>query len=127
MISFNQKGNFNKTERFLDNGLRFSASIRTILDRYGQLGTASLAAATPVDTGLTASQWSYEINKTSTGFSISWLNSNVKDGVPVVILLQYGHGTRNGAYVQGRDFINPSIRPIFYMIADSIWKEVTNL
>lgn len=127
MISFRQKGDFHKTERFFNTGLTLNAKVRSILDNYGQQGVNALASATPVDTGLTANQWAYEINKTNTGFSIGWSNTNVVDGVPIVILLQYGHGTKNGAYVRGRDFINPAIRPLFYLIADNIWKEVTSL
>ena len=95
------------------------------LDKYGKEGVQALAAATPVDTGLTAASWYYEIEQTDKTTSIVWKNSNVVDGTPIAIILQYGHATRNGGYVQGTEYINDALRPIFERIADSVWKEVT--
>ncbi len=89
------------------------------------MGVDALSAATPVDTGLTASSWGYEIHSSGATSSIVWTNSNVNDGIPIAILIQYGHGTRSGAYVQGRDFINPAMRSVFDNIANAVWKEVT--
>ena len=97
------------------------------LDKYGKEGVAALASATPVDTGLTASSWSYEIKQKNGSISISFKNSNIQNGVPIAIILQYGHGTRNGGWVQGRDYINPAIQPIFDRIANDAWREVTKL
>lgn len=96
-------------------------------DRYGREGVAALSSATPVDTGKTASSWYYQIENKKGSVTISFHNSNIQNGVPIAIILQYGHGTRNGGWVQGRDYINPAIQPIFDRIADSAWKEVTKL
>lgn len=122
MIFFKQSGNFNNTEEFIKRVQNLD--VESILRRYGQMGVDALSAATPVDSSLTANSWSYDIISNKKGVSISWTNSNVVDGVPVVILLQYGHGTGNGGYVRGKDFINPAIRPVFRTIADAIWREV---
>lgn len=122
MIVVKHKGNFNKTERFLQRARK--TDILSILDRYGQMGVEALRNATPFDTGMTAASWGYEIEYARRGYSITWTNSNVQDGVPIAILLQYGHGTRNGGYVQGRDYINPALAPIFDAIAEEAWKEV---
>lgn len=96
------------------------------LQDYGQQGVHALSANTPVDTGLTADSWRYEVENKKGQHSIYWINDNTVNGVPVVILLQYGHGTRGGGWVQGEDFINPVIRPLFDQIADDVWKEVTS-
>jgi len=125
MIVFKHRGNFNKIEKFLTNATK--ANYLSILQKYGQEGVASLALATPIDSGLTASSWGYEITNSGRSYTLSWTNSNVVDGVPIAIILQYGHGTGNGGYVQGRDYINPAIRPILDKIADEAWKEVTRL
>lgn len=126
MVVIKQTGNFNNTDRFLSQSVK--TNYRNILDRYGREGVEALASATPIDSGLTADSWGYEISISPRGsYQISWTNSNVVDGTPVVILLQYGHGTKNGGYVQGQDFINPAIRPIFDKIATDVWKEVTRL
>lgn len=123
MISFKQQGDFSKLTRFLE---RAKEAINLgDLDRYGREGVSALSAATPVDTGLTAKSWSYKIENKNGTSKISFLNSNIQNGVPIAIILQYGHGTRNGGWVQGRDYINPAIQPIFDKIADSAWKEVT--
>lgn len=125
MITFRQKGDFSKMTRFLE---KAKEAVRLgELDKYGREGVAALASATPVDSGLTAQSWSYRIEHENGSFTISFYNSNVNDGVPIAIILQYGHGTRNGGWVQGRDYINPAIQPIFDRIADSAWREVTKL
>ena len=125
MISFRQKGDFSKFTRYLE---RVKKVVNlSILDKYGQQGVAALASATPVDSGLTASSWYYEIEHKNGSITISFHNSNIQNGVPIAIILQYGHGTRNGGWVQGRDYINPAIRPIFDQIVESAWKEVTAL
>lgn len=127
MISFKVTGDFNKSERFLRNIPNLSARIHIILERYGARGVDALSSATPIDTGLTATDWSYTIDKTPGGYTLSWLNKNMAGEIPVVILIQYGHGTKNGAYVEGRDFINPAIRPLVDSITSEIWKEVSAL
>lgn len=123
MISFKQKGDFSKTINFL-NSVQKNDAIK-ILERYGREGVNALAAATPVDTGKTASSWYYTISQSNKGYSISFNNSNIQNGIPIAIILQYGHGTRNGGWVEGRDYINPAIQPIFDRLANSVWKEVT--
>lgn len=102
------------------------AEVQQILDKYGREGVAILSSATPVDTGLTASSWSYEIRQNGKTTSLIFKNSNkTKTGIPIAILLQYGHGNGRGGYIQGRDYINPSIQPIFDKLADEAWREVT--
>jgi hypothetical protein len=122
MISVKTSGSFNNTESFLKRSKNFSLSS---LDQYGREGVAALAAATPVDTGKTAASWDYKIKKTDGSVTITFVNNNIVDGNCIAILLQYGHGTRNGGYVVGRDYINPAIRPVFDKIAKSAWSEVT--
>ena len=123
MIRFRHVGDFEKTTKFLKKAS--TSNITEILHRYGQEGVVALATATPVDSGKTASSWSYEIVPTDGGVSIRWNNTNVNNGVNIAVILQYGHGTGTGGYVQGRDYINPALRPIFDKIADGAWKEVT--
>lgn len=125
MIKVTSKTNFSKTTRYLAK-LKRGASIRD-LDRYGREGVAALAAATPKDTGLTASSWSYKVTRANGRVTLSFHNSNIQNGVPIAIILQYGHGTRNGGWVEGRDYINPAIQPIFDRMASDAWKEVTKL
>ena len=123
-FTFKHRGDFAKIERFLKN-YEVKKLVR-ILESYGQIGVQALSSATPVDTGVTASSWSYQVRVSRSSFSISFTNSQTTStGVPIVILLQYGHGTGIGGYVHGRDFINPVIQPIFDKMADDIWKEVT--
>ena len=124
MVSFKHRGNFNHLEKFL-NKMK-NRNYLNILDKYGQLGVEALAANTPVDTGKTAESWTYEIERTSSKTTISWLNTNVNNGVNVAVILQYGHGTGTGGYVQGRDYINPAMRPVFDKIAEEAWKEVVD-
>lgn len=122
MISIKQKGDFKNTEKLLSRATRIN--IRSILDRYGEMGVNALAAATPVDTGKTASSWGYRLEIGNESSTIVWTNSNVNKGVNIAIILQYGHGTRNGGYVQGRDYINPAMKPIFDDLAAEAWREV---
>lgn len=125
MISFRQKGDFHKVTRYLE---RLKEILRLgILDKYGKAGVEALASATPVDSGLTAASWHYEIEHTNRSAKISFYNSNVNDGVPIAIILQYGHGTGTGGWVQGRDYINPAIQPVFDKLVDDVWGEVTSL
>lgn len=125
MFEIKTSGSFDKTESFLNNILKKDPFSR--LDRYGQEGVDALTKATPIgDSGHTASSWTYEIVKENGTYSIIWSNTNVVDGTPVVVLLQYGHATRNGGFVEGIDFINPALRPIFERMADEAWKEVTS-
>jgi hypothetical protein len=98
-----------------------------VLDRYGREGVVALSSVTPVDTGLTASSWYYKIEQTDTSVSLIFCNSNVQNGVPIAIILQYGHGTRNGGWVEGRDYINPTVQPIFDKLASDAWREVTKV
>lgn len=123
MIRFRQKGDFRKLTRFLEKakeGVHLGN-----LDKFGREGVAALSSATPVESGLTATSWYYEITNRNGVAKITFYNSNVQNGVPIAILLQYGHATGTGGWVEGRDYINPSIRPIFDKIADTAWKEVT--
>jgi len=123
MITFTEKGSFNNTEKYLSH-LK-SADLYATLGKYGTLGVNALSNATPVETGETAQSWYYEIVQRTGYYSIRWHNRHVEDGRPIAILLQYGHGTRTGGYVQGRDYIMPAIRPIFDQMAAEAWKEVT--
>ena len=125
MISFRQKGDFSKLTKYLEKVKEgFDVGL---LDKYGQAGVRALASATPVDTGLTANSWYYKIEKSKGSVSIAFYNSNIQNGVPIAVILQYGHGTKNGGWVQGRDYINPAIRPIFDAIVEDAWKEVTKI
>ena len=123
MISFRQKGDFSKLTRFLERAKNLVHL--SDLDRYGREGVAALSSATPIDTGKTAASWYYDIKINKESASITFNNSNIQNGVPIAIILQYGHGTRNGGWVEGRDYINPVIQPIFDKIAEEAWKEVT--
>ena len=125
MISFSHKGDFSKLTRFLERAK--NAARIGILDRYGREGVAALASATPVDTGRTANSWSYTVENGRGSATISFHNSNIQNGVPIAIILQYGHGTGTGGWVQGRDYINPAIQPVFDRLANEAWREVTNL
>ena len=123
MITITQKGDFKNTEGFLRRNNR--AYYTRLLHKYGELGVDALRKATPVDTGKTRDSWSYEIMNTALGAKISWVNSNVVNGVPIAIILHYGHATRNGGYVKGYNYINTAIQPIFDKMSEEIWKEVT--
>lgn len=124
MITIESNGSFAKTEAFFQAMKR--KQIFSALDHYGRLGVSALQQATPVDSGQSARSWSYEILRDGKSYSIIWTNSNIVAGTPVVILLQYGHGTGTGGYVEGRDFINPAIQPIFDKISTEVWKVVTS-
>lgn len=104
-----------------------SAQLFAVLEKYGALGVAELSAATPVESGETAASWSYTIVQRPGYYSIRWHNSHQNDGVPIAVILQYGHGTGTGGYVEGRDYIMPAIRPIFDEMANEAWKEVTRI
>lgn len=125
MITFRQKGDFSKASQYLER-LKEAAKLG-VLDKYGREGVAALASATPTETGLTASSWTYEIERKGNSVSIVYKNSNINKGVPIAVILQYGHGTGTGGWVQGRDYINPAIQPVFDRIADEAWKEVTKI
>ena len=125
MIRFRQKGDFSKATKYLEKAKKAAGT--KDLSKYGKAGVAALSSATPVDSGLTASSWYYEINNQNGRISIDFCNSNINDGVPIAIVLQFGHGTGTGGWVQGRDYINPAIQPIFDKIADEAWREVTEL
>lgn len=125
MIKFRQKGDFSKLNRYFER-LKETANVGA-LDKYGRAGVAALSSATPVDTGKTASSWYYDIKRQNGSVSIEFNNSNFNKGVPIAIILQYGHGTSNGGWIQGRDYINPAIQPIFDRIVNDAWKEVTKI
>ena len=125
MITFRQKGDFSKLSRYLERAKE--AARIGVLDKYGREGVAALASATPVESGKTAGSWYYEIKRQNGSVSIIFKNSNINKGVPIAIILQYGHGTGTGGWVEGRDYINPAIQPIFDRIADEAWREVTKI
>ena len=125
-IKVKVRGNWNKTEVFLKDAKTLK-KIKSILERFGREGVIALSSATPVDTGETATSWDYRIDETRDGISLNFINTNLTStGIPIAILLQHGHGNGKGGYIQGRDFINPAIQPIFDKIAEEAWKEVTN-
>lgn len=124
MIRFRHRGDLKKTEQFLRHAQ--SGNFYGNLNSLAQKGVEALASATPKDTGNTAGQWSYKVERSGASCKITWINSNVNQGVNIAIILQYGHGTGTGGYVEGRDYINPAIKPIFDQIADDVWKEVTS-
>lgn len=125
MITFRQKGDFSKFNKYLE---RLKEAVKLgDLNKYGRQGVQALSSATPIESGETANSWYYKINRTKESVSITFHNSNIQNGVPIAIILQYGHGTGTGGYVEGRDYINPAIQPIFDRIAEDAWKEVTNL
>ena len=125
VISIKQEGSFDNTNKFLKASKEFSDNIayQEIL-RIAEQGVAALSAATPVDTGKTAASWGYEIERTKGKTTVVWTNDNVVNGVNIAIILQYGHGTRNGGYVLGTDYINPALKPIFDQMTESMWKAV---
>lgn len=126
MLRVTSKGDFGKTSSLLKELSGSGRKIMQALDRQGKAGVVALQKATPVESALTASSWDYIVEKTRSGYSITWTNTNLVNGVPIAILLQYGHGTGTGGYVQGRDFINPALKPIFDKIANEAWKAVTS-
>lgn len=125
MISFGQKGDFSKTTRYLQKAK--DVAILQVLDKYGSEGVAALASATPIDSGETANSWYYEVTKSNGSYTLAFCNSHVNEGVPIAVIIQHGHGTGTGGWVEGRDYINPAIQPIFDTIANEAWREVTRL
>jgi len=124
-VTFRQRGDFSRTEKFLRKA-RTAIKFRN-LDKYAEAGLAALQSATPYDTGETARSWYYEIKRTDTSVSVVYKNSNIQNGIQIAIILQYGHGTGTGGYVEGRDYINPALRPVFDKLADDAWEEVIEL
>ena len=122
MISFEQKGDFKKTFKFLKKAEGISK--KDVLKAYGEIGVLALKNATPVESGKTASSWYYTISKTNKGYKITWRNSNINKGSQIAILIQYGHATKNGGFVQGVDYINPALRPVFEKMSSDIYKEL---
>lgn len=127
MITVKHTGEFKNTFQLLKNSLLLKFKIEEIMNRYGAMGVQALSSATPVSTGLTAGSWHYTIQNERNRKVIIWSNSNVNKGVSIAVILQYGHGTRNGGYVQGRDYINPAMRPVFDTLVKEIWEEVLRL
>ena len=125
MIRIRQKGDFANLTKYLQKAKK-SATVSS-LERFGKEGVAALASATPVASGLTANSWHYKIERDNGIYKIVFYNSNIQNGVPIAIILQYGHGTRNGGWVEGRDYINPAIQPVFDNLANEAWKEVTKI
>lgn len=125
MISFTTGGSTNRTSSFLKKVMDQRA-LYSSLDSLGQRGVSALQAATPLDSGLTASSWDYEVKIENGRVTITWLNTNTVDGVNIAIILQYGHGTGTGGWVAGRDYINAALAPVFDDIADQVWKKVTS-
>lgn len=125
MIRFKQKGDFKNLESFLNRAGNFD--MRTFLDRYGREGVEALRSNTPIDSGLTANSWDYYVDTNKRTSKIVWTNTHNISGVNIAIILQYGHATKNGGYVQGRDYINPAIQPIMDRIAEDVWREVCRL
>ena len=123
IITFSEKGDFSKITSFLE---RAKETVNLgLLDKYGRMGVEALSSATPFDSGETSSSWYYKIEKRKGSAAIVFYNSNIQNGVPIAIILQYGHGTRNGGWVEGRDYINPAIQPIFDELKERAWREVT--
>lgn len=123
-IKVKTKGKLFRTTQFLSNVQ--TIDYMSILQKYGEDGVRALKNNTPKDTGLTAESWSYEIDRSKNGYALKFRNSNFQNGVPIAIILQYGHATRNGGWVEGRDYINPSVRPVFDRMASELWREVLN-
>lgn len=125
MITISSKGSFSNTEKFLKRSI--ISNYNSIFEKYGKEGVRLLSSATPVDTGKTSESWTYEVKKSKRGTSIEWSNSNVVNGVQIAVIIQYGHGTQNGAYIQGQDYINPVIKPLFDILTNDIWKDVSKV
>jgi len=124
MFSLNDSGSYKNLEKFLKSFDK--VDFISDLKRYGQMGVDALASATPTESGVTSSSWGYNVKGERNMARIEWFNTNVQSGSNIAILLQYGHGTRTGGYVQGQDYINPAIKPIFDKIAEDLWKQVKN-
>lgn len=126
MITFTQKGDFSKITKYLEKQQQ-TGKKNSILDYYGRMGVDALKEATPKDTGLTASSWSYDTKVSDNGVVLTWKNNNFNKGVPIAIIIQYGHGTGTGGWVEGRDYINPAIQPVFDKMTEELWKEMTEV
>jgi hypothetical protein len=124
MVSFSAEGSFDNTEKFLKAMVKLN--LDKVLAAAAQKGVAALSKATPKDTGLSANSWGYEITREGTSVVINWTNSDVENGYPVALMIQYGHGTGTGGYISGKDYINPAMRPVFDEIAETVWKAVTS-
>ena len=124
MLSFDSEGSFDSTERFLRK--MSTLNVDSVLNSEAKKGVAALSKATPKDSGRAATSWNYKIEKSNSSVTISWTNSDVENGFPVALMIQYGHGTGTGGYIQGKDFINPAMRPVFDSIAETVWKAVTS-
>lgn len=124
-VKVTQKGDFSKTEKYLKKSM--GLDYKSVLEKYAKEGVRALSAATPIDSGETATSWDYEIVQKGSSISIIWKNYNINQGVNIAVILQYGHATRNGGWVEGRDYINPALRPIFDALAEAAWKEVKKL
>lgn len=124
MISFRHKGDFSKVTRFLVDAK--GQKLLRILEKCGREGVAALASATPIDTGKTANSWFYKIENSRGSGKVLFCNSNIQNGVPIAIIIQYGHGTRNGGWVEGQDYINPAVKVVFEKMANDAWREVTS-
>lgn len=125
MLYVTSKGDFSKTQHFLAKLAK--PNIVERLKAYGSMGVDALSAATPKDSGKTSGSWGYEVKQSGKTYSIVWTNTNVVNGVPIAVILQYGHGTGTGGYVKGRDYINPAIQPIMDRIAEDVWKVVASV
>ena len=125
IISYRTRGDLSKTDTFLKRLMK--QDLRSILNKYGQLGVDALSKATPVDTGKTAASWDYEVTIAPGSATLTWTNSNTNQGVPIALLIQYGHGTPTGGYVPGQEYIKPAIRPIMDELTKELWKEVSEL
>lgn len=124
MINVTSTGSFDKTLKFLQK--LNEGSIFANLEHYGRVGVDALSRATPVESGETANSWGYKVIRTPGRYSIVWFNTHEEDGVNIAVIIQYGHGTRTGGYVQGRDYVNPAMRPIFDQIVEDVWRQVRN-
>lgn len=123
MITIESEGEWKMTRNWFDRMTKLDLAL--IMNQFGKEGVSALASATPSKSGLTSKSWNYEVTRKGNNWKITWTNSNVNKGANIAVLIQYGHGTRNGGYVVGRDYINPAIRPVFDKIAKQAWKEVT--
>ena len=123
VITFRHKGDLKKTRKFLEHAAKIN--FESIMAKYGSEGVKALEDATPKDTGYTAGSWTYKVENNGDVIRLSWYNTHENQGVNIAVILQYGHGTRNGGWVEGRDFINPAVKPVFDKIAEEAWKEVT--
>lgn len=126
MIELQHKGDFSKTEKFLKSVPMTKREYMSVLNHYGQIGVQALSAATPVKTGKTASSWSYQIEESTDQITITWKNTNVQRGINIAIILQYGHATRNGGFVEGIDYINPALKSVFADMANKAWEVVVS-